>query len=549
METQRIFLAIALSLGILLGYQYFFVPPPPPVSETVQSSQTNEQAAPGDAGQPSIPSPNLMANPAAQVLPAGTGRDITVETSLFSAVLTENGGGVKSFQLKEYRESLDENSVAKELVHTRVEEGLPLVFSWGVQPGGMQPIAYESATERLEVAKGGTAELVMRGKLSDGVEIVRSMRMDDQQYLIEIVFDIKNATGAVLQGAPYLALDNRPFDKTGDKQFVFSGPAVLMDGVLEEIDAGDLKKKGSRSFTGRIGWAAYEDNYFFCGIVPQSGEQHTAHFSGSGDNKVTTVLAGAADSLNPGATLQYKYLFYFGPKEISTLKAVGHELDRSVNFGWFDIMAKPTLYLLNFFYKYVGNYGVAIILVTVLIKLLFWPIAQKGMKSMKTMQKLQPKMAKLREKYKDDKQKQQEEMIKLYQTYKVNPVGGCLPMLIQIPVFFALYKVLLQTIELRHAPFFLWITDLAAPDRLFIGVDIPFLGGIPVLTLLMGASMFLQQKMTPATGDPTQQKVMMFMPVIFTFMFLNFASGLVLYWFVNNLLSIAQQYLINRQSD
>jgi YidC/Oxa1 family membrane protein insertase len=166
---------------------------------------------------------------------------------------------------------------------------------------------------------------------------------------------------------------------------------------------------------------------------------------------------------------------------------------------------------------------------------------------MKTMQKLQPKMAKIREKFKDDKQQQQQEMINLYKTYKVNPVGGCLPMIIQIPVFFALYKVLLQTIELRHAPFFLWITDLSAPDRLFIGIDLPFIGGIPVLTLLMGASMFLQQKMTPATGDPTQQKVMMFMPVIFTFMFLNFASGLVLYWFVNNLLSIGQQYLVNRQ--
>ena len=185
---------------------------------------------------------------------------------------------------------------------------------------------------------------------------------------------------------------------------------------------------------------------------------------------------------------------------------------------------------------------------TVLIKIIFWPIAQKGLKSMKNMQKIQPKMAKLKEKYKNDKTRLNEEMMGLYKTYKVNPLGGCLPMLLQIPVFFALYKVLLQAIELRHAPFMLWITDLSAPDRLWIGLDIPYLGGLPILTLLMGGSMFLQQRMTPTPVDPTQAKIMMFLPVIFTFMFLNFASGLVLYWLVNNLLSIGQQYMINKQA-
>jgi YidC/Oxa1 family membrane protein insertase len=167
---------------------------------------------------------------------------------------------------------------------------------------------------------------------------------------------------------------------------------------------------------------------------------------------------------------------------------------------------------------------------------------------MKNMQKLQPKVVKLKEKYKDDPTRMNQEMMNLYKTYKVNPLGGCLPMVLQIPVFFALYKVLLQSIELRHAPFMLWINDLSAPDRLFLGFDIPYLGGLPVLTLLMGASMFLQQKMTPTTADPTQAKIMMFLPLIFTVMFVNFASGLVLYWFVNNLLSILQQYLINRKN-
>jgi YidC/Oxa1 family membrane protein insertase len=233
---------------------------------------------------------------------------------------------------------------------------------------------------------------------------------------------------------------------------------------------------------------------------------------------------------------------------LQILEAAGNELAKSVDFGWFDVLAKPMLWLLNFFHQYSGNYGVAIILLTVLIKLVFWPITQKGMKSMKNMQKLQPKIAKLKERCKDDPAKMNQEMMALYKTYKVNPVGGCLPMLIQIPFFFALYQVLLAAIELRHAPFMLWINDLSAPDRLWIGFDIPYLHGIPVLTLLMGASMFFQQKMSPTTADPAQARIMQFLPIVFTVMFINFASGLVLYWLINNLLSILQQYLINRQN-
>jgi len=540
METQRIFLAIVLSLAILLGYQYFFVPVPPPATETTGASSPAKGKAEGK-NLAEAPAPVAVTSPLPASAAVIKGREIPVTTSLYSAVVTETGGMLKSFKLKNYREALAKDSGNKELLQPKAGDNLPLNFSWGIEPGSVPPVVYEAAPLKKE--QDGGATLTLRGKLPSGLEIVRTMRFFAQQYLVELTVEVVNNTAAPLQGAPYLTLDNRPFAKANG--MVSVGPAVLRDGVLEEIKATDLKK-GSRSFTGKIGWAAYEDNYFLCGIVPRTGEQHTANFSVQDENRVTTVLAGASDVIQPGQRQQYAYSVYFGPKTMGALKAVGHELERSINFGWFDVMAKPTLYLLNFLHGYLGNYGLAIILVTVLIKLLFWPISQKGMKSMKTMQKLQPKMAKLREKFKDDKQLQQQEMIKLYQTYKVNPVGGCLPMVIQIPVFFALYKVLLQTIELRHAPFFLWITDLSAPDRLPVGIDLPFIGGIPVLTLLMGATMFLQQKMTPATGDPTQQKVMMFMPVIFTFMFLNFASGLVLYWFVNNLLSIGQQYLVNR---
>jgi len=223
-----------------------------------------------------------------------------------------------------------------------------------------------------------------------------------------------------------------------------------------------------------------------------------------------------------------------------------------VDFGWTDIIARPLLYTLRFFNRYVNNYGISIILLTVLVKIIFWPLTRKSYQSMKQMQKLQPMMARIREKYKDNREQLNREMMALYKTYKVNPLGGCLPMIIQIPVFFALFRILGSAIELRHAPFMFWINDLSAPDRLFnFAFKIPFMSppyGIPVLTLLMGASMFIQQKMTPTPGDPTQAKLMMFLPIIFTFMFINFPSGLVLYWLVNNILSIGQQYQIQKRS-
>ena len=554
METQRIFLAIFLSLAILLGYQYLFVPALPPVQETIETVDNRSQDSAGQssvtAAETSVVSAaDIIAADGSSAVPTRVGRDIAVDTGLYQAIISETRGGIKSFRLKEYRESIEQDSGDKELFHTSVAEGLPLDFSWGVEPSKAPVVVYEADRERVTTGKSGTSTLTLKNRQASGLEITKAITFSDHDYLIKVSVDVYNSTATPIQGAPYMTLTNKPFSGDGkSSQYVFNGSAVLIDDVLEEIKVDDLKES-SQSFTGNVGWAAYENNYFLCGIVPEGEGRHTAHFQVTGDNIVKTVLAGAEDLVQPGGHLQYNYAVYLGPKKLENLKAVGFDLERTINFGWFDVVAKPTLYLMNFLYKYLGNYGVAIILVTVIIKLAFWPITVKGMKSMKTMQKLQPKMAKIREKFKEDKQRQQQEMMKLYQTYKVNPVGGCLPMVAQIPVFFALYKVLLQTIELRHAPFMLWIHDLSAPDRLFIGFDIPMLGGLPVLTLLMGASMFLQQKMTPSAGDPTQQKVMMFLPVVFTFMFLDFASGLVLYWFINNLLSIGQQYMINRQVD
>ena len=559
MDSRRTILAIVLSAIILLGYQYLMPQPPKPPTPAPET-----RTQPAEAGKTAPPAA-VVETPAAsvpvsEVPPAvadtaalRASRDIPVETSKFSALISEAGGTVKSFRLKNYREEVQKDSPPKELIKTDNYSELPLFFTWGTDPARTPVTLYTTDTPSVQVAPQGEATLSMHGSPAAGLQVTRTLTISDSDYLMHLAVEVTNTGDRQLQGAPYLTLTNRPFSSSsnGRSRYLFDGPALFHNGALQEIKTKDLKE-GSKTYTGNIGWAAYEDTYFMCSVIPGMAgdaamDQDTVKISLGEDDTVRTVLSGEPVLLSPGNSIRYTYAVYFGPKRLSTLTKEGHHLDRIVNFGWWDIIAKPTLHLLNFLYSYLHNYGLAIILVTIIIKLLFWPIAQKGMKSMKTMQKLQPKMAKLREKYKDDKERLNQEMMQLYKTYKVNPVGGCLPMVLQIPVFFALYKVLLQTIELRHAPFMLWINDLSAPDRLHIGVDIPYLGGIPVLTLLMGGSMFLQQKMTPTTGDPTQAKIMMFLPVVFTFMFLNFASGLVLYWFVNNLLSIAQQYYINRQ--
>lgn len=561
MESKRALLAIAISMAILLGYQYFFVPQTPPPSNPAPpaSVQKTEQEATAVKGQSvsqstvAAPVPVLATGTAVvETVPARPARDIPVETSLYRAVVAETGGGIKSFKLKEFRETHDAAAQIKELVRTDAPQELPFYFSWGVEPGRAEAVPVLSADlDHVAVsADPAGKKLTLVGQPVNGLAMTKILTFKDGEYVIDLAIKVQNSSAQPFQGSPYLVFTHRPF-AADDAGTIFTGPAIYQDQKLEEVNLDDLKKGGgTKAFGGNISWAAYEDTYFMSGVMFTQPGQNRVSFSLAGEDKVTTLVSGASDIIQPGESREYRYSLYMGPKKLAILKQAGHDLQRIVDFGWWDMLARPVLYLLNFLNGYVHNYGVAIILVTIVIKLLFWPIANKGMKSMKTMQKLQPKMAKLREKYKDDKERLNQEMLQLYQTYKINPLSGCLPMVLQIPVFFALYKVLLQAIELRHAPFMLWMNDLSAPDRLPIGFEIPWLGGIPVLTLLMGASMFIQQKMTPnQAANPEMAKVMTFLPIVFTFMFLNFASGLVLYWFVNNLLSIAQQYMINRQPE
>jgi YidC/Oxa1 family membrane protein insertase len=552
MDTYRAFLAIIISFVILLGYQYLFVGFDQPVAVEPQPSATTGTASEDAVPSPTAPAQSAVATqptlpavppPAYDRLPG----QVVVETDLYTAVISEDGGTIQSFVLKGYSDTLESDSTGVELVKVSPSQGLPLQFSWG---SAVAPqVLFESPVKEVKLSAGKTiGELRMVADAGNGLVIERLFTFDNSSYLIDLAVKIVNTSGTILQGVPQLHQVNAPFEGVASpvNNFLFAGPAAFINGTLQEVSHGDFQD-GPKTLQGSIEWAGYKGNYFLCALVPL-GDNGTS-FTMQGTEELTkTFLAGNLDTLQPGAELVYKYHVFYGPKILGMLKDIGFNLDKALNFGWFDIIAKPTLWLLNMFYGVFHNYGVAIIMVTVLFKAAFWPISQKGMKSMKNMQKLQPKMVKIKEKYKGDPARMNQEVMNLYKTYKVNPLGGCLPMVLQIPVFFALYKVLLQSIELRHAPFMLWITDLSAPDRLWIGFDIPFLGGLPVLTLLMGASMFFQQKLTPTTADPMQQKIMMLLPVVFTFMFLNFASGLVLYWFVNNLLSILQQYLINRDS-
>ncbi|MCP4339996.1 MAG: membrane protein insertase YidC [Desulfobulbaceae bacterium] len=574
MDMQRAFLAIIISFVILIGYQSYFMPPAPPVvpgqleqqesgtphnvgqQGVAQQGQTAVAPAgstgtvpEGQAGQASAmqaqTTQNVVVNPDA--------REIVVDTPLYTAVFFEQGGGLKSFVLKKYRTAKAEDAPPMEMITTSNPAEFPMVFSLD-NGAGQDLLFFRAEANSVRVEEGGTGELTMTAVQADGVRIERRLNFTANTYLIDSRYTVSNTGVVPLQVSPALAMTNAPFSSgtaggggylSGASGGLFSGSTAYLNGELEKIDTEDLVDSPFL-MQGAVSWAAHVDSYFICALIPAKG--NIGSFIAVGQEKVRTVLAGGIMKLASGETKEFRYEGYFGPKKLAYLKEAGYDLAEAINFGWFDILAKPMLYLLNFFYSVLGNYGIAIILLTCLIKGSFWPITQKGMKSMKNMQKLQPKVAKLREKHKDDPARMNQEMMALYKTYKVNPVGGCLPMLIQIPFFFALYRVLMAAIELRHAPFMFWINDLSAPDRLMIGFDIPVLHGIPVLTILMGASMYLQQKMTPTTADPTQAKIMQFLPVIFTVMFINFASGLVLYWFVNNLLSILQQQLINRQT-
>jgi YidC/Oxa1 family membrane protein insertase len=561
MDQSRLMLAIALSFAVLFIWSYFFVEPPPekvadqstvtaPEGQTASSESKTTKAQPSEALTPQTETETAPAAPVEAVKATPdeeAGRLIRVKTPLYEVTINEAEARFDSFKLHKYKETVAAESPGKELVRTPEGVGTLVLGTLNNRIQGLKRARFIAQTDANEIhVENGAAELRLVWSNSQGVTLERKFKFSADTYLIKSFITVKNRASAAIRDNVYVALrGNEPADKS---TYAFEGPCGYINGKLKQVK---VKKIADNPTTpGKTQWVAIEERYFMNSVLPEEtidGSMALSINKGLIENR----LIWPEEEIAPLSQKTYSFDLYFGPKKIDILRTMGHNLELAVNFGWFDMLARPCLWLLNHLYGFIPNYGVAIIILTILVKLVLWPFGAKSYKSMNDMRKLQPLMAEIREKYKDDKKQMNQELMGLYRTYKINPMGGCLPMVAQIPVFFALYRMLYNSIELRHAPFMFWINDLSAPDRLFhFGFTIPFMQppyGIPVLTIIMGATQLLQQKMSPPPGDPTQAKMMMFMPLIFTFIFINFSSGLVLYWLTNNVLSISQQFYIQKK--
>ncbi len=534
MEIKRTILAVVLSMAVLLVFQNYLAPPPP-----ARAPEGGGGAGPASTGvgRPAVPPGVLEAAP--EVTPEGTPAVTAVVPVVTRAVLanevvevelTNKAAAVTRARLREYTREVGDDGQPVELLAGA--SGLDLVGAVRLvasQGLGAFPVYEELERTGSRVAYGWTG--------SSGLRLEKTYTLAPGRYDLELTVRVVNGTGEVLRDRLGLLL-TQDFSPHEDS-YSFTGPAYFKGGDFEEVSLKDAKE--GVQVGSDVAWAALMEKYFLVAAVPQgdgsAGLRVGLH---QGMEKVPEAeLLGPTFELNPGAEVVQGYRLYLGPKLASALAPLGSKMDHVVDYGFFDALAKPLLWFLNAIFGVIGNYGIAIIVLTTVIKGLFWPLSAKSFQSMARMKELQPKMNKIKEKYGNDKERLNLEVMQLYRSHKVNPLGGCLPMLVQIPFFFALYKILLDSIELRHAPFFFWIQDLSAKDPYYI------------TPLLMGASMYLQQKMTPMTaGNEVQMKMMLYgMPVIFTFMFLNFPAGLVVYWLVNNVLSIGQQWWMLRQAE
>ncbi len=563
---KRTLLAVVLSIIVLLIYQNFFVKPPvktEPASQqqtavAPQAAKSAPESTAATAAAPAAPAqPTAAAHRTPPQVSTGTERDVVVETPLFRALLTTRGGTLKSLQLKQYKTELEdsEDVVDKflrligqgkpkrtggpkpvELVH--VAEGMPKPFSVSFPDSTVQVPEngfYETDKATVDLTKGSEPQRLTFSQTYPGelkIEKIYTFRPD--KYSLEMEVRLQNLGSAPLNQNGGITWYQYVDPAAPTDSYGHDGPVSY---IAKSIDRPEVAKmEADKTLGPDVSWGGFESKYFIAAMIPQNPSLTSLRMTKDGSNLVGVGLRGPKNVIPPGQSGSFHYSLYLGPKDHSILKAQNVGLENAIDFGdWLKWLAIPLLVVLKFLYGYVGNYGIAIIILTILIKLIFWPLGNKSYKSMKEMQKLQPKMTALREKYKNDKARLSQESMALYKAHKVNPLGGCLPMVVQIPVFFGLYKALLYAIELRHSPLFWWIQDLSAKDPYYI------------TPLVMGATMFVQQKMTPTGADPMQAKIMLFMPIIFTFMFLNFPSGLVIYWLFNNIISIGQQVYINKK--
>ncbi|MBF0224353.1 MAG: membrane protein insertase YidC [Desulfobacterales bacterium] len=549
MEQTRFFLAIALSFLVFLLWELIVVEK----KDTTNIKQAIEQTEKIEQSDPEVPyltqeeKDALLKDSISSTEPLKASRIITIETPMYAVNLSEKGGVIKSFVLKKYKENISKDSLNKELIPPEIQEIGTFKVYFENNPKIMDEIFFADTEESQFKITEKPLELTLKWQSQSGLVIEKQFSFYPDTYLIDFKLTIKNGTDKAIKDNLVISLINKAPPKVAS--YTFDGPSFLINSDVKQINLDKLNKNNPAS--GDIKWVSFGDRYFMTSVIPLASAESSVKIIKE-ENIVETKYFKSIGILRADTMQQLNFKLYFGPKKLSMLKKVGYNIDESIDFGMFGFLAIPCLWIMNFIYTVIPNYGIAIILLTILIKLIFWPLGTKSYKSMNEMKKIQPLLTQIREKYKDDKQKVQMEMMNLYKVYKINPLGGCLPMLVQIPVFFAFYRMLYESIELRHAYFFGWINDLSAPDRLFnFGFTIPFMEppyGIPVLTVIMGATMLLQQQLSPPPGDPMQAKMMMLLPIIFTVIFINFPAGLVLYWLVNNIISIAQQYYTTKNA-
>ena len=547
---KRAILAVVLSLVVVVAWSILFAPSTPPPDEFDDTAppgalSPDAQLPPesiriAEQKVPPAVDPGEVAKPTDAEIPE---RHIQIDTGVALITLTSRGAGVQAVQFHDYRTGLEDGAAPIEIAPTRGAATVPLAANVEMDGALTIPLGrqlFVSDSEDVALSDSRTdAEIAFHVTLENGVSVSRVYRFAYAQYDFEVSTSVEGlsprASSALhLQWGPGLLDPGGDEVRRGQTSIL---PRSYVSGKIFDTvpDAGTPVVE-----QGPVSWAALGDTYFTAALIPREPQADAVIVSSDYEGALNVAVRTPLLPDNPQQTMQV----YVGPKEEPLLEAVDPSLSKVIDLGFFSPMARPMLQLLRLVNRWVHNYGISIILVTVLIKIVFWPLTHKSYKSMKAMQKLQPKMKELQALYKDDKQGLNSAMMQLYRDQKVNPMGGCLPMILQIPFFFAFYNALLYSIELRHAPFICWENEVLWGFR---GIcDLSVYDPSYITPVLMGASMFWQQSMTPTVGDPTQAKIMKFMPLIFLFFFLNAPAGLVVYWLVNNVLSIMQQMWTNR---
>lgn len=532
---KRILIFLLISFAIIFSFDFVLkelglVPEPPPVEEGQEASFTDNGSIPPTGGIQDASSEVRSHGDELNTTPLET-RVEEVETPLYRVAFTSRGAQIQSWKLKQYLTQDEDDPQPIEFVYPEGHFAGPVAMQ--VEDPAVSAILntglFEVSRdfERLDdVYPTGHLTFSYRNE-EQGLLVEKEFTFTYDSYLVDVairVVGLDDAVGVLLG-------TNFGMVEWGQGLIGALGPAWMIDGALEkETPDPEIRRSGD------VRWAALQDKYFISVIIPQGAQGVFA--KSEADYVVTSGVEFPVEA--EGSRLRFQ--LYAGPKQFDLMRSLGHGLEDTIDFGWFiygswsvvKAVAKPLFYVLRFLYEYTQNYGVAIILLTCGIKLLFVPLQYKSYKSMQGMQKIQPKIQAVQAKFKEDRERLNRELMKLYKEHKVNPVGGCLPMVLQMPVFISLFNILYMTVDLRRAPFALWITDLSIPDPFY------------VFPILMGASMVLQQKIMPTTMDPTQAKMMMLLPVFLTFLFLNFPAGLVIYWLTNNVLTIGQQVVTDR---